>query len=310
MLRRRADLYPLATHLVYFGTLIIAWNYGKFDWVMLALIALLCLTAFQGAVQNHNAIHCPVFKKRWMNRAYQVVLTLIYGHPSSSFVPGHNLGHHKATNTSKDAMRTSKARFRLNILNVLFFILIVAKSVAKADSAYTVAMRKRHPVWFRQLMTEIVVLWTLNIGLLFVDWKLALALWFLPHFYAQWGITGINLIQHDGCDLDSKYNHSRNFTNPLLNVLVFNNGYHTIHHMRPGLHWSLTKKVHEEEIAPHIHKNLEQKSLIRYLFVTFILNRREDYLGNPFFPPPDPPDEDWIPAPEETPEDLGAVTTA
>lgn len=310
MLRRRADLWPLSTHVAYFALLVAAWMHGTYDWTMAALVAGICLTAFQGAVQNHNAIHCPVFKKRWMNRAYQVVLTLIYGHPSSSYVPGHNLGHHKATDTPKDAMRTSKARFRLNVLNILLFILIVAKSVASADSAYAKAMRKRHPVWFRQLVIEMSTLISVSAVLLYLDWKLALLLWFFPHFYAQWGITGINLLQHDGCDIESKYDHSRNFVDPFLNLLAFNNGYHTIHHMKPGLHWSLAKEAHEREVAPHIHPNLAQKSLWKYLFVTYGLNKRLDYLGNPYFPRPDPPDENWVPAPDETPEDLGAVDVA
>jgi fatty acid desaturase len=308
MLRRRADLWPLSTHVAYFGLLIAAWIHGKYDLTMAALVAGICFTSFQGAVQNHNAVHCPVFKKRWMNRAYQVVLTLIYGHPSSSYVPGHNLGHHKATDTPKDAMRTSKARFRLNILNIVLFILLVAKSVAAADSSYAKAMRKRHPIWFRQLAMEMGTLVTISAALLYLDWKLALLLWFFPHIYAQWGITGINLLQHDGCDIQSEYNHSRNFVNPLLNILAFNNGYHTIHHIRPGLHWSLARDAHEKEVAPHIHPSLEQKSLWKYLFVTYGLNRRLDYLGNPYFPPPDPPDENWIPAPGETPNDLGAAT--
>lgn len=46
-----------------------------------------------------------------------VILTLSYGHPSSSYVPGHNLSHHKYTQTTKDFMRTSKVKYRWNFLN-------------------------------------------------------------------------------------------------------------------------------------------------------------------------------------------------
>ena len=90
-----------------------------------------------GAVQTHNAVHCPIFKQRWLNKVYQVVLTNTYGHPVSSLVPGHTLSHHKHTQTRRDVMRTSKARFRWNLLNILGFLFIVAPYTMRADAAYT-----------------------------------------------------------------------------------------------------------------------------------------------------------------------------
>jgi fatty acid desaturase len=309
MLRHRQDLRPLAFNALYFATLTYAWSRGPLrglgDATTWILIAILCITGFQGAVQNHNAVHSPVFKQRWLNKLYQVVLTQIYGHPSSSFVPGHNLGHHKATQSARDAMRTTKARFRWNVLNLIFFILQVTPAVVKGDSAFTAHMRKSHPRWFRQLLTELSVLVASSAALLWADWQRALLFWFLPHVYAQWGITTMNLLQHDGCDPKSAYNHSRNFVNPLLNWLVFNNGFHTIHHEMPGLHWSQAPAAHAAQIAPHIHPNLDQRSLLAYLFRTYGLNRRHDYLGNPIVLPPDPPDEPWIPEAHSVRDDLG-----
>ena len=41
-----------------------------------------------------------------------------------------------------------------------------------------------------------------------------------------------------------------------MNWFTFNNGYHGIHHMKPGLHWSLAPEVHAKELAPfNIHVN-------------------------------------------------------
>lgn len=309
MLRYRADIRPLFFNALYFVILGLTWFYNPTSWTLLVpLVLLLCFTAFQGAVQTHNAIHRPIFKNRWLNKLYQVVLTLIYGHPVSSYVPGHNLSHHKHTQSQRDVMRTTKARFSYNLFNLMFFVLRVAPDIMKADATYAKEMRTRHPRWYKQMRLELFVLWTLNIGLLFLDWQKAIVFWFIPHFFAQWGIITTNLLQHDGCDEDSEWNHSRNFVGPVFNFFLFNNGFHTIHHMRPGLHWSLTKEEHNKVVAPHIHKELDQPSMFLFIWRYFVLNQRTRYDGEPLDLPPAGKDESWIPTPRETPMDLGAET--
>ena len=76
----------------------------------------------------------------------------------------------------------------------------------------------------------------------------------------------MNLLQHDGCDENSEWNGSRNFVGKLVNFWTYNNGYHTIHHIEPGLHWSLLPAEHAKRVAPFIHPNLDQPSLLAYLF--------------------------------------------
>jgi fatty acid desaturase len=146
--------------------------------------------------------------------------------------------------------------------------------------------------------------------LLFLDWKKFLLYVLIPHQYAAWGIITMNLLQHDGCDENSEYNHSRNFVGKLVNWWTYNNGFHSIHHKHPGLHWSLLPQAHAEQIAPYIHPNLDQKSLLVYLWKTFVWPaKRVTYDGKPYEPPPAGEDEEWIPSPKETPDDvsLGAI---
>jgi fatty acid desaturase len=312
MLRYTADIRTLCFVASYFGLVAAQWIYRPTAlWLAIPLLVLTCFFSFFGAVITHNTVHCPMFRSEAMNRVMQVVLTLTYGHPVSSFVPGHNLSHHRFTQTRRDVMRTSKVRFRWNLLNGFLFMFCMAPSIMRADSAYAKAMARNKPKWFRQLLIEIGVLYAAFGLLLWLDWRLFLLYVFVPHRYAGWGIITMNLLQHDGCDETSDYNHSRNFVGWFVNWCTFNNGYHTIHHMKASTHWSLLPEAHAERVAPFIHPALDQACLLTYLWRTFGWpGRRLRYDGSPFILMDEGPDEDWIPAPHETPEDvsLGAVS--
>ena len=314
MLRYRADRRTLFFVALYFFLLAGLWFTVDPAWIadpgrvgfVLVPLACLAVLSFMGAVATHNAVHCPVFRRRWHNKVFQVILTLTYGHPVSAYVPGHNLSHHKHTQTRKDVMRTTKARFRWNLLNGLLFPVLVGPSIVKGEQAYFKAMKTRLPRWYRQYQIELAIFWTVQIGLLVIDWQRGLLFWLVPHLYAQWGIVTMNLLQHDGCDGESRYNHSRNFVGKLVNWWTYNNGYHSIHHDHPGLHWSLAPEAHARAYTGHIHPNLEQASLALYIFRAYGLNQRRWYDGSPLELPAEGPDEPWVPRPEETLEDLGA----
>ena len=80
-----------------------------------------------------------------------------------------------------------------------------------------------------------------------------------------------------------------------FNWFHFNNGFHGMHHLEAGLHWSLLPQKHAELIAPHVHPALEQKSLAIYLLRTFVFEtRRLRYDGAPLVLPEEGEDEDWI----------------
>jgi len=311
MLRYRADLKTLAFVATYFILVAVQWVYAPTAlWLAVPLVVLTCWFSFFGAVATHNTVHAPVFHQRWANRAFQVVLTLTYGHPVSAYVPGHNLSHHKHTQSRRDVMRTSKTRFRYNLFNGMFFMSRVGKDIFRADMRYFKAMYRRNPPWFRQMLVEATIFIGSMGALIVLDWKKFLLYVLIPHQYAAWGIITMNLLQHDGCDENSEYNHSRNFVGKLVNWWTYNNGFHSIHHVEPGLHWSLLPAEHAKRIAPFIHPNLDQPNFVVYLWRTFFWpGRRLRYDGTPLVLPDEGPDEEWIPPPRETPPDvsLGAI---
>lgn len=296
MLRYRADVRTLAFVAGYYTLLVGFWLADPSDWrIGLAGVLTLCVVSWITAVITHNTIHHPIFKSRTMNKAFQVVLTLCYGHPVSAYVPGHNLSHHRYTQEPRDVMRTHKVRYRWNLLNGLLFLPHVAGDITKGDIVFFKAMRKRRPRWARQFLIELAIFALVTITLLALSPRRFLLYFFLPHFYAAWGIITINYLQHDGCDEDDPYNHSRNFVGRVFNWFTFNNGYHGIHHMKPSLHWSLAADVHERELKPHIHPNLDQPSMLIYIWRTFIWpGRRVTFEGDPVLLPAVVEDESWL----------------
>lgn len=309
-LRHAADWRSLGFVAAYYSLFAYQWlAVPKGGLLAVTLVLATCVLSFLCAVITHNTVHAPVFRERATNRVFQVVLSLTYGSAVSAFVPGHNLSHHRFTQTPRDVMRTTKVRHRSNLLNMLEFAVRVGIAITKNDLAYSRAARGRHPAWFRQYKLEnFAVLGTTAFFLIF-DWRKGLVYWLIPHLYAAWGIISMNYLQHDGCDQSHPYNHSRNFVGKWVNWWTFNNGYHGIHHHHPALHWSLLPAAHAREIAPHIAPALDQKSMLVYLVKTFVWpGKRITYDGKPVELPAPVPDESWIPEPRETPEDLGAIT--
>ena len=316
MLRYKADLRTLAFVGTYYVLVAFAiahsspaWaaatGWAPPWWAIAAHSVVLCLLSFFCAVITHNTVHSPVFKSRTLNKLFQIVLTPSYGHPVSAYVPGHNLSHHKFTQTPKDRMRTDKLRFRWNLLNQLLFMPVVGGIIFKDNAEFVKLMRVKNPTWYRQFLLELsfyvffllatLAAFVLVAGVVGGLWRWVVFV-VIPHQYAAWGIMGINFVQHDGTDPEHKYNHSRNFTGKLVNWFTFNNGYHGIHHEHPGLHWSLAPEVHAKEYAPHIDPRLDQKALLPYLFKQFVYpGIRMRYDGTPVVLGPPRADEPWVP---------------
>jgi len=298
-LRESADLRTLGFLIFHFSLTIYTWRmHDALSFGLLTLLwPVIAFSSFQGAVATHNTMHCAIFKSevRWANKLIQVILTLSYGHPVSTYVPGHNLSHHRYTQLRKDAMRTSKLQFRWHFLNGLLFQPIVARDVLYNDIRYTLLQYRLGRPFFKQAYREFIVLIVLQVVLAVLNWRKFLIYIYFPHFFAQWAIVSINLLQHDGCDGTSNGpNCARNFTGKMLNFLMMNNGYHTIHHIKPWLHWSYLPEAHAKEVHPVIHPELEQTSMLSYIWQTFVWpGERLTYEGKPLVFD-QVTDEDWV----------------
>lgn len=303
MLRHTADLRTLLFLSLYAALVIAQWQYAPSGLFGVVLVLITCALSFVCAVIAHNTVHTPVFKQRVLNRLFQVWVSLSYGFPISDYVPGHNLSHHRFTQKREDVMRTTHVRFRWNLLNLLLFMPMVTPGILRGNAHFKQVMGDRARPWKRQLVFEGVVVWSVKLACLIADPMKALLYVFVPHLFANWGIVTVNFLQHDGCDPDHPVNHSRNFVGKLFNWFTLNNGFHGIHHMVPGMHWSLLREAHAERVAPYIHPALDQRSLAVYLGKTFVFpGRRLRFDGTPVVIENEGPDLNWVRPSDVVPE--------
>lgn len=294
-LRRRADLRSLI-----FVACTIALTVQAFlrtpRWtVEIVLVPFACFLAFCCAVITHNSMHTRVFRQRWMNGVFQLLLSIGYGHPASAFEPGHNLSHHRYPQSARDVSRTTRVGFRWNLLNVVLFYPLVLGSVVRSERRYLSWAWRHRRRWFWRYTREAAVVVAVSGALACSDWRMFVLYAAIPKLYAAWGIFAINFVQHDGCDAGSELDHSRNFVGRVLNWLAFNNGFHTVHHLAPAAHWSDLPAIHAKVVHPHIHPELEQRSLLSWSWKKLVLGRERVGLdGRPVQPMLMVQDQDWM----------------
>jgi len=311
LLRYRADRRTVAFTVFYFTLVGVQFALDLPWWATAALFPLTCLWCFIGAVNTHNVVHAPIFRKRWMNDVYRMMITVWYGQPVSLFVPVHNHSHHKHAQTRRDVTRSTKVDYKHNMVNLYKATRWGPSALNTCKAFFAEQKRLGRPIW-PQFQREMATLLITYVVLAVFDPITFLVAVFLPHQAGQFGIKAINFMQHDGCEYDNDgFNHSRNFVGPIFNFLFLNNGFHTIHHRSPALHWSVLPEAHAATVKPFMDERLDVANAFPYMFENFVYPaERKRFDGSDYaFPPwPEGPDEPWFFATEEMHNDeVGVV---
>jgi beta-carotene hydroxylase len=252
--------------------LIIAWP--RFAWWLLPLSL---YASYCAGVLSHNHVHTPVFRERQLNRLYSSWLSFFYGCPNFAWIPTHLQNHHRYQNGPGD--NTSTARY--SSVNTLWAALSYpTRSTAwQWPEVKAYALRTRvhgGSAYHDVLMQTVAVLFGHTALLACVTYfrgtagGTALFVCFtLPALLAPSWMMFTNYLQHVECDASSPDNHSRNFVNRFFNWLTFDNGYHTVHHETPGLHWSLLHRAHQARVD-RIAVHLNPDSIASYCFHEYV----------------------------------------
>jgi len=229
-----------------------------------------CAFSFLTAVVGHNTLHQGMFESKRMNMAFRYVLSFAGLFPISAVIPSHNLVHHHFDDDGQpDWAAPEHVRFKWNLLNLLHFPNVAGPLTFNGVQRWARLHGKAE--FRRQYTSELVFAFGLTGVLLVWDFWTALFYVVVPQLWGARSFLRINIIQHDGCDTSSEWNHSRNFIGRVFNWFMMNNGYHTIHHNRAGMHWSELADAHNKEIVPRIDPTLDEPSMIGYLAKTYLL---------------------------------------
>lgn len=234
-------------------------------------LALACALSFLNAVVIHNHMHRGIFHDKTLNLWWRRVLAFGNLYPASANIPAHNLVHHHFEDDGTWDWADSRCvNFKWNLLNLLHFPNVAGPRTFNGVQRW--AKVTRQPRFERQYQSELAFAFGLTAALLVIDFWTALFFIVVPQLFGARWILRINLLQHDRADIESEWNHSRNFVGRAFNYVMCNNGYHTIHHNRAGLHWSELARAHEEHVKPRIDPRLDEPSMLKYLLRTYVFS--------------------------------------
>ena len=236
--------------------------------------------AFVSCVINHNHQHAPTFHTTRANRWMGAALSLAIGQPASSITPMHSGNHHLHAGAAEDCVSPGIVRFRWNALNLLLFPFVAIRTYRRVKSAGLREWTSGRPRARRQLAFERALLYGATLALLVAQPAETVAFLVLPWLFGQWAILAINLVQHDGCEPGNGPRGARNFTGRALNWLLLNNGYHTVHHQRPVLHWSRLPEEHAR-LRGSLPPELDEQPFLATLFRLYVWPGKRPSMESP-----------------------------
>lgn len=231
--RYKEDRLPSVIVLGIFTVQLITFFVADSLWTVAGvMLVLLSLSALPGSIA-HNHHHVPTFLSPWLNRVYEVVLFLETGVVPYAWTLHHNLGHHKDyLDQDKDPAnwRLPDGRVMSRVRYDVVGALRIYPEIWRIGRAYPELFR-RFKVWGTISLLVLGVFVAL-------DPVRALVLFIVPMPVMYLGLLDNTYMQHSDMDTSSHFTASRNTTSRLYNLISWNLGYHTAHHLKPHVHWS------------------------------------------------------------------------
>ena len=216
---------------------------------------------------NHNHIHVPTFRVALLNRVFDYMLSITRG-ASCTFIKFIHNNHHHFEGKQGDWFDVANEGEGPRVFRPLVYIY---RTTRKFKRKVKSVLPDISPELKRKYYLERVVVNAFLLVCLVLNWKATL-LYVLPCWIVGNGFVVLtNLLHHRECDVESKENVARDYLSPIENWLFFNGGYHSMHHLKPGTHWSLLPTQHRVFINSKHDPTLESGSMFAYLIQNYCL---------------------------------------
>lgn len=253
ILRYKADRASVTFVLLAFAAHLAVFLFAS-PWVAACLMLPLVVVSACVASLNHHHQHLGVFHSGPLNRVYDLVMALQTGIGPFTWVLHHNVGHHlnylhQPPHDAPDESHWTRAdgstmgRFEYSLHLFLHHQVDVWR------------VGRKHPKLFRAYLLMKIPLYTLIGAGLYYNPVMFLLAFLLPGFATLFHTCWATYEHHAGHHADNHFEASVNREHKLFNIMSWNLGYHTAHHYRPGVHWSLLPELHreiEDKIPAHM----------------------------------------------------------
>ncbi len=203
-------------------------------WAALSVPAKVCIASW-----NHHHQHVHFFRSNICNRLMEVVFGLQTGAVANVWVLHHNLGHHdNYMDQTKDESAWRAPDGRIMSGNEYTWKLALTGYVCAAKNGTA------HPSIRRTFLIMTALHVAILGALVWINPFNAVAIFIIPMLISFVMTCRHTYDHHAGCSETDEYAASNNIMHRWYNILTGNLGYHTAHHLRPGLHWSKLPAFH------------------------------------------------------------------
>lgn len=208
-----------------------------------AIVLLLPVLLVSNAIL-HNHYHNPTFRFRLPNRIFETILFLQTGIPAYGWQLNHNLGHHRHWQNQDPSHprvdeyrwlepdRRIATRWRYTLRT---YVVGYASMVRNGPS---------HPGVYRRFKVTLAVNAILLAGLIGLRPLGTIIVFVVPMVVVGLAMAWFSYAHHVGLIDADPYAASYTQLGRLSNLIAFNTGYHTAHHVNPGVHWSQLPEYH------------------------------------------------------------------
>ena len=161
-----------------------------------------------------------------------------FGHTPETYFVHHMAMHHVENNMPDDASSTMPYK-RDSIRGFLHYVARFL-FLGFRDTFMYLFNRKRKKLYMRLSYGEISF-YLFCIGMCFLNFQATLWIFLIPFVFARVVMMLGNWAQHsflDKEDPEDMFTSAINCINTKYNRTCWNDGYHTVHHLRPGLHYT------------------------------------------------------------------------